>query len=80
MSSRIEAVVSLPPSMYLVGMEIETTFFCAFCLQVNEILVDASGGEHQEYIEDCQICCRPNSLQIDIDVEGRTAGILAEPA
>jgi len=42
--------------------------------------VDASGGDHQEYIEDCQICCRPNSLQIDIDVEGRTAGILAEPA
>jgi cysteine-rich CPXCG protein len=26
--------------------------------------VDESAGRNQSYIEDCQICCRPNVLQI----------------
>jgi len=59
-------------------MEIEASFVCAYCFQINELVVDASGGEHQEYIEDCQVCCRPNDLHVSIDVEEQTAEILAE--
>jgi hypothetical protein len=61
-------------------MEVETTFICAFCLQENEIVVDGSGGVYQEYIEDCQVCCHPNSLRVTIDVQGRTADVEAEQA
>ncbi|HCV44172.1 MAG TPA: CPXCG motif-containing cysteine-rich protein, partial [Bacteroidetes bacterium] len=59
-------------------MEIETTFMCAYCLQVNEIVVDASGGLNQEYIEDCQVCCRPNKLVISVDEELREASVDVE--
>jgi hypothetical protein len=60
-------------------MELETSFVCAYCLQVNEILVDTSGGRTQEYIEDCQVCCRPNRLRIAIDEELEEATVSAEP-
>lgn len=62
---------------YLPPMEIEATFVCVYCLQVNEVVVDASGGLNQEYVEDCQVCCRPNRLTIVIDEEMREASIEA---
>lgn len=60
-------------------MELETSFICTYCLQVNEILVDASAGVMQEYVEDCQICCRPNKLHIRINAETEEAEVEAEP-
>jgi hypothetical protein len=59
-------------------MQIESSYICAYCFQLNEIVLDASGGEEQEYIEDCEVCCRPNSLSITIDVISRTAEIRAD--
>jgi hypothetical protein len=59
-------------------MEIECTFVCAHCLQINATVVDPTGGVHQEYIEDCQVCCRPNLLYIDIDSERMEVKIEAE--
>ncbi|MDL1892962.1 CPXCG motif-containing cysteine-rich protein [Sphingobacteriales bacterium CHB3] len=61
-------------------MEIDTTFICAYCLQVNAIVVDGTGGLHQQYIEDCQVCCRPNDLHIVIDEELSEADVQAETA
>ncbi|RPH53156.1 CPXCG motif-containing cysteine-rich protein [bacterium] len=40
------------------------TFSCAFCGEINTTTVDLEGGETQQYIEDCQVCCRPNSLYV----------------
>ena len=42
------------------------SYTCAVCGEENETLVDESQGSDQEYIEDCQICCRPNVLRIHI--------------
>jgi hypothetical protein len=61
-------------------MELETTFICAHCLQTNTILVDGSGGRHQEYIEDCQVCCYPNRLVIMVDEQMKRAEACAEIA
>ncbi len=61
-------------------MEIEATYICAYCFQVNDITVDGSGGLRQEYIEDCQVCCKPNNLIIVIDDEMTTADVRAEAA
>jgi hypothetical protein len=44
---------------------------CPYCGEPITLLVDCSAGS-QEYIEDCQVCCRPISLQINIDKYGRT--------
>ncbi len=42
---------------------------CPYCAQSFEVLVDCS-VEHQEYVEDCEVCCRPVSLVIDVSDEG----------
>ncbi|HXF99390.1 MAG TPA: CPXCG motif-containing cysteine-rich protein [Bacteroidota bacterium] len=59
-------------------MELEATFVCLYCLQVNSILVDSSAGNHQEYVEDCQVCCKPNKLIIEIDEELKEAEVYTE--
>jgi len=45
----------------------EASFQCAGCGQWNSTTVDESGGRRQTYVEDCQVCCRANVLQIDYD-------------
>ncbi len=42
---------------------------CPYCGEPIEILLDASLAS-QNYIEDCQVCCRPITLQVDIDEDG----------
>lgn len=59
-------------------MEIEATFICLYCFQVNLTAVDASAGNRQEYIEDCQVCCRPNLLRVTVDSSLEEATIEAE--
>ncbi|MFQ5637923.1 MAG: CPXCG motif-containing cysteine-rich protein [bacterium] len=39
---------------------------CPYCGQPNEIYIDFSGGQHQKYVEDCQVCCRPFELQVTL--------------
>jgi hypothetical protein len=42
---------------------------CPYCGEVVDLTVDCSAGD-QEYIEDCQVCCRPIVLQIAFDAHG----------
>ncbi len=58
-------------------MEIEGSFVCPYCFQVNTILIDMSAGQRQEYIEDCQVCCRPALLAIVVDRETGEAEVTA---
>ena len=39
-------------------------FQCAGCGEWNETAVDESAGSRQQYVEDCQVCCKPNVLAI----------------
>jgi len=41
---------------------------CPYCGETIELLLDCSIGE-QNYIEDCQVCCRPISLDITVNGE-----------
>jgi hypothetical protein len=29
-----------------------------------EILIDPAGGDVQEYVEDCEVCCRPWAISV----------------
>ena len=61
-------------------MLIEANFICAVCGEAITTSVDPSGGIRQSYVEDCQVCCRPNLLHIEIDPQDPTeARIDAEP-
>ena len=42
----------------------EAGFRCAGCGEWNETVVDPSAGVRQLYVEDCQVCCKPNVLRI----------------
>jgi hypothetical protein len=41
--------------------EVDTTAdaWCPYCGEPCELTLDPGGGAHQEYIEDCPVCCRP---------------------
>ena len=52
-----------------VFMQTTAEYFCAFCGEPSTTFVDLSAGGQQSYIEDCQVCCRPNILYISVDEE-----------
>lgn len=37
-------------------------FSCPHCGEEVDTDPDPGGGEEQEYIEDCPVCCRPNRI------------------
>ena len=44
---------------------------CPYCGEPLEVFVDWS-IRTQEYVEDCQVCCKPITLNINIDDEHGT--------
>lgn len=51
--------------------ETSATVTCPHCGEEVEITLDPSGGDQQEYIEDCEVCCNPWSVTVHYDVEGK---------
>tara|TARA_B110000014_G_C19722475_1_gene377569 strand:- start:416 stop:604 length:189 start_codon:yes stop_codon:yes gene_type:complete len=47
----------------------EKESYCPYCGESISLLVDSS-IESQEYVEDCQVCCSPILISIDIDHNG----------
>jgi len=43
---------------------------CPYCWEEIDVLID-NCGEDQQYIEDCQVCCRPVGFKITIDAQTR---------
>lgn len=39
-------------------MELSHEFYCPYCLAEISMMLDPSVA-HQEYIEDCEVCCNP---------------------
>ena len=44
--------------------------YCPYCGERIELLVDRSEPS-QSYIEDCQVCCRPIVVAIEVDPDGQ---------
>ena len=51
-------------------VETEATVVCPYCGEENEIALDPGSGATQEYIEDCQVCCRPWRVTVSYDETG----------
>ena len=47
----------------------ETNISCPYCGETISVLVDDSLPE-QNYVEDCQVCCRPIVLDVTVDLDG----------
>ncbi|MEH6579288.1 MAG: CPXCG motif-containing cysteine-rich protein [Amphritea sp.] len=39
---------------------------CPYCGESFDVEIDCTAGS-QNYIEDCQVCCRPITLLVDLD-------------
>jgi hypothetical protein len=48
----------------------EAEVTCPYCSEVVLITIDPNGGVAQEYVEDCQVCCRPWNVQVSFDEMG----------
>ena len=42
---------------------------CPYCGEELEIAIEASAGA-QEYVEDCQVCCKPMQIRIRVSAVG----------
>ena len=50
-------------------MQEEAQITCPFCWESLTILLDLSLPE-QDYIEDCQVCCRPINFGVLVEPDG----------
>ena len=48
----------------------EARYICDSCGEEIVVPVDISAGAHQDYVEDCPVCCHPMTLRVEIDPDG----------
>ena len=77
---RPASAASLPPRSvgYSFLAIMESGFQCASCGEWNTTSVDESAGRRQSYVEDCQVCCKPNVLRVEYDSSSQEFFITAE--
>ena len=63
---------------YALHQPMESGFQCASCGEWNTTTVDESAGRRQSYVEDCQVCCKPNVLRVEYDMSSQEFFITAE--
>ncbi len=51
-------------------MNEEAVYVCAHCGEEIVVEIDISAGHHQDYVEDCPVCCEPMVLHVDLDSHG----------
>ena len=56
----------------------DASYICDACGEEIIIPLDVTEGTSQTYVEDCPVCCRANTIHVQIDDEGN-AQVWAEP-
>jgi hypothetical protein len=51
---------------------IEESIVCPYCSETIKVLIDSSDMD-QQYIEDCQVCCKPINFLIYENIRGSIA-------
>lgn len=62
-----------PPAFQPLGdgvVDLTARAACPYCGEVVELAIDPGGGMRQEYVEDCEVCCRPLQLTVTWDEDG----------
>lgn len=49
---------------------------CPYCGEAVELLIDGGGGPHQNYVEDCPVCCRPWQVEAWVERDGSWSATL----
>ncbi len=56
----------------MINQLLEVAVQCPYCWEKFTLLVDASIAD-QEYVEDCEICCRPIDFSVSVSEQGDTS-------
>ena len=56
----------------------EGTYTCPSCGEQIVTPLDSSAGIHQEYVEDCPVCCSPNVIHVEVLAENEPPRVWAE--
>ena len=51
-------------------LENDQEFNCPYCGEVITLRVDRTGGSRQFFVTDCEVCCRPIDIDLDIESDG----------
>ena len=51
-------------------LEDDQEFNCPYCGEVISLRVDQTGGSRQFFVTDCEVCCRPIEIELDIESDG----------
>ena len=51
--------------------EMDAHYICDSCGEEIVVPVDVTEGLHQDYVEDCPVCCNPMVLHVDIAEDGQ---------
>lgn len=49
----------------------ETEVTCPYCGETVVIALDPASGAAQDYVEDCEVCCRPWQVKVQYDEMGK---------
>lgn len=52
------------------ALESDQEFNCPYCAAVISIRIDQTAGKRQAFVTDCEVCCRPMEIEVDIDADG----------
>ncbi len=62
----------------MANIEDSYTFNCPYCMAEITIQLDLTGGRKQQFVYDCEVCCHPIDIRVEMD-EGKVADFSAEP-
>jgi DNA-directed RNA polymerase subunit RPC12/RpoP len=56
----------------------EASYVCPTCGEQIVIPLDPSGGNEQQYVEDCPVCCNPNVIHLEFFGDGESPRVWAD--
>lgn len=48
----------------------EAVVYCPYCNESVEITLDPGSGPTQQYVEDCEVCCQPWTVNVQYGSDG----------
>ncbi|OGR51134.1 MAG: hypothetical protein A3I11_00480 [Elusimicrobia bacterium RIFCSPLOWO2_02_FULL_39_32] len=54
----------------MTNFEEDYSFDCPYCMETNDIRIDLTGGKKQQFIYDCEICCHPILIKLEVSSKG----------
>lgn len=51
--------------------ETDATVSCPYCGAPVDVKLDPAGGAAQQYVEDCEVCCRPWEVRVRYGIDGQ---------